>query len=143
MLINFYIFFIKISCLGSNLFFFEKGTTSKVPTQVLSCEHYEFLRTPILKNICKRLFLHVVFNGNVEQHLLAKLDEMGQDIIVLYLSVSFWCYCISDSNRKRQQSNYEIKVSTIFWARKCFISGNKLRFLIQAMNGNQKFLYAK
>ena len=103
----------------------------------------KFLRTSFLKNMCKRLFLHIVFNGNVEQHLLAKLDEMGQDIIVLYLSVSIWCYCISDSNRKRQQSNYEIKVSTISWVGKCFISGNKLRFLIQAMNGNQKFLYAK
>ena len=34
-------------------------------------------RTPILKNICERLLLNLVFNCNEEQHLLAKLDEMG------------------------------------------------------------------
>ena len=37
----------------------------------------KFLRTPILKNICERLLLNVVFNSNEEQDLLVKLDEMG------------------------------------------------------------------
>ena len=30
----------------------------KVPTQVFSCEYYEFLRKFILKNICNRLLLN-------------------------------------------------------------------------------------
>ena len=38
----------------------------------------EFLRTAILKNICERLLLNVVFNRNEEQQLLVKLDEMGK-----------------------------------------------------------------
>ena len=35
----------------------------------------EFLRTPILKNICKWLLLNVAFNSNEKQHFLVKLDE--------------------------------------------------------------------
>ena len=38
----------------------------------------KFLRTTILKNIYKRLLLIVIFKSNEEQHLLAKLDEMGK-----------------------------------------------------------------
>ena len=46
----------------------------------------EVLRRPILKNICERLLLNIVFNSYEEQHLLAKLDEMGVKYI-LYLFV--------------------------------------------------------
>ena len=42
----------------------------------------KFLRTRILKNICERLLLNVVFNSNDEQHLLIKLDEIGYDRIM-------------------------------------------------------------
>ena len=51
-----------------------------VPTQVFPCKYCEILKTKltlILKNICKRLLLNVVSNSNKEQHLLAKLNEMG------------------------------------------------------------------
>ena len=54
----------------------------------------KFLRTPTFKNICKQLLLNVTFNSNEEQHLLVKLDEMGLDIIVLCLFISFWYYYI-------------------------------------------------
>ena len=37
----------------------------------------KFLRTCLLKNICKRLFLNVAFNSSEEQHTLVKLDEIG------------------------------------------------------------------
>ena len=45
----------------------------------------KFLRTPILKNICERLLLNVVFSSNGKQHMLVKLDEMGLDIIMFYI----------------------------------------------------------
>ena len=50
-----------------------------IPTQVFSfpVNIAKFSRTPFLKNICERLLLNVVFNSNEEQHLPAKLDEMG------------------------------------------------------------------
>ena len=34
----------------------------------------KFLRTPILKNICKQLLLNVVFNSNEEQHNICSLN---------------------------------------------------------------------
>ena len=37
----------------------------------------KFLGTPILKNIWEQLLLDVVFSSNEDQHLLAKLGEIG------------------------------------------------------------------
>ena len=56
-----------------------------VPTQVFPVNIAKSLRAPILKNICERVLLDVAFSSNEEQHLLVKLDEMGQDIIMLYV----------------------------------------------------------
>ena len=43
----------------------------------------KFLRTNVLKNIFERLY--VVSSSNAEQHLLAKLNEMGSDIIKFHI----------------------------------------------------------
>ena len=44
----------------------------------------EFFITPILKNICEQLLLNVIFSSN-EQHFLARLSEIVQDIIMFYI----------------------------------------------------------
>ena len=45
----------------------------------------KFLRAIILKNICERLLMIVIFNGYKEQRLLAKLDEWGKIIMLYYI----------------------------------------------------------
>ena len=50
----------------------------------------KFLKAPILKKTCKQVLLYVVFNSNEEQHLLAKLEEIGQDIIMFYIHLDHY-----------------------------------------------------
>ena len=54
---------------------------------MFSCEYYEIFKNTYLKNICERLLLNVTFNSFEEQHLLVKLDEMVQDIIMFYIDM--------------------------------------------------------
>ena len=44
-----------------------------------------FLRTTVLKKICERLLLIVVFSRNEQQHLLARVDEMVCNIIMFFI----------------------------------------------------------
>ena len=50
----------------------------------------KFSRAPILENMCERLLLNVVFNSNAEQYLFAKIDEMGQNIIIFYICLYYY-----------------------------------------------------
>ena len=61
-----------------NFAIFIGKTLSWSPFLINTVNMAEFLRTAILKNICERLLLNVVFNRNEEQQLLVKLDEMGK-----------------------------------------------------------------
>ena len=45
----------------------------------------KYLGTSVLKNVCKQLLLNFVFYSNEEQHLLAELDEMGDDIHAVFI----------------------------------------------------------
>ena len=50
----------------------------------------KFSTPPILENMCERLLLNVVFNSNAEQYLFAKIDEMGQNIIIFYICLYYY-----------------------------------------------------
>ena len=45
-----------------------------VPTQVFSCEYCEIFKRTYFE---EHVRMNVAFNSNEEQHLLAKLDEVG------------------------------------------------------------------
>ena len=56
---------------------------TKLFQQVFFCEYCEiFKNTYIPKNIYERMLLNAVFDCNEEQHLLAKLGEMGSDKVM-------------------------------------------------------------
>ena len=55
-----------------------------MPTQVFSCEYYEFLRASILKNICERLLL-----DGVSSHAHPMCQEYTSDFR-FWDSETFW-----------------------------------------------------
>ena len=40
--------------------------------------------------MCERLLLNVVFHSNAERYLFAKIDEMGQNVIVFYICLYYY-----------------------------------------------------